>query len=296
MCTPLPKAPGIIYLTTDNPGAKLGRSLRCPEEPPSFVPYGLYSLGDIMIKMHALKFIALGEEMLEARIGLDAKANVTWEHEDYIPFSVLKEMRNVCSTVRARALRKVFDEKLERYEHDEIRTCEELEALIATFKSELENRVFLYMPDAEYYQNSALLKPKARVAFPKLTQELRSAGNAYACGLPTACVFHCMRGLENALAALAADVGLKWEKEQWHNIIEMIEARIRQEGKTLPMGPAKDERLQFLSQAATQFMHFKEGWRNYVAHNRVAYEPEQALQILDHVRDFTDILSERLKE
>ena len=104
-----------------------------------------------------------------------------------------------------------------------------------------------------------------------------------------------MRALEYALDAMAADCGLTWTKEQWHNIIEMIEAAIGDQRRSMPRGTAKNERLKGLSVAAKEFFYFKDGWRNYVVHNRVTYEDAQARNALEHVSAFTEHLAKELR-
>ncbi len=105
-----------------------------------------------------------------------------------------------------------------------------------------------------------------------------------------------MRSLENGLRVLASDVGVSFTIQQWQNVIEQIESAIEGQRKTLPAGQTKRERLEFLSKAAKEFFHFKDGWRNHVAHNRATYDATQALAIITHVRDFFGVLAMRLKE
>jgi hypothetical protein len=54
--------------------------------------------------------------------------------------------------------------------------------------------------------------------------------------------------------------------------------------------------MQFLSEAAKEFFYFKDGWRNYVAHGRAAYDEHQALGVLEHTRSFMNHLATRLSE
>jgi hypothetical protein len=98
------------------------------------------------------------------------------------------------------------------------------------------------------------------VAFPSISHEVFSTTDCYALGHDTASVFHCMRILEYGLGALAGDVGLTFDLQQWHNIIEEIEAKITELRKTLPRSTGRNERLQFLSEAAKEFFYFKDGW------------------------------------
>jgi len=105
-----------------------------------------------------------------------------------------------------------------------------------------------------------------------------------------------MRVLEFGLRALSADVGKTFDRQQWHNILEEIESSIENIRKTGPRGVEKDERLNWLSQAAKEFYYFKDGWRNYAAHGRAKYDEHQARSMMDHVCNFMNHLATRLSE
>ena len=133
-------------------------------------------------------------------------------------------------------------------------------------------------------------------SFPTATGDVLASVDLWALNHSTACVFHLMRVLEHGLRALAKDVGKAFDVQNWQNIIDQIESEIRTQGKTLPVGPAKSERLRFLSEAAKEFSFFKDGWRNYVSHGRAAYDEHQARMVMDHVRTFMNGLSALLSE
>jgi hypothetical protein len=124
----------------------------------------------------------------------------------------------------------------------------------------------------------------------------RAAVDCYALGHNIACVFHCMQVLESGLRALATDVGLTFDLQQWNTIIEQIESETTKLRKTLTAGVEKNKRMQFLSEAAKEFFYFKDGWRNYVAHGRAGYDEHQALGVLEHTRLFMNHLAIRLSE
>jgi hypothetical protein len=126
--------------------------------------------------------------------------------------------------------------------------------------------------------------------FPSAQQDILAAVDLWALGHSTASVFHFMRVLEHGLRALAKNVELTFDVQNWQNIIDQIESETRSLGKSLPLGEAKRERLQFLSEAAKEFVYFKDGWRNYVSHNRSIYDEHQARSALEHVRSFITIL------
>ena len=132
--------------------------------------------------------------------------------------------------------------------------------------------------------------------FPSAKEDIRAAVDCWALGHGTAGVFHLMRVLEYGLTVLAADLGKDVGVQNWQNVIDQIESEIRNLGKTLPRGIEKSDRLLFLSQAAKELVYFKDGWRNYVSHNRGTYDQYQARSAMEHVRSFMTVLASRLSE
>jgi hypothetical protein len=177
------------------------------------------------------------------------------------------------------------------------------DALMSLMKSEASKRVFLSIPRYRqiYYvgedgKSATIFGPDAEKAFASAIPDMIEAGNCYALGRSTACVFHSMRVLEPGLRVMAADVGETFDVQQWHTIIELIESKIRAQAKAMPPGAPKGERLQFLSEAAKEFFYFKDGWRNHVAHAKASYDEPQALSVLTHVQIFMRHLSTKLSE
>lgn len=80
------------------------------------------------------------------------------------------------------------------------------------------------------------------------------------------------------------------ELENWKNIIDQIQKEIRKL-EQLPKSPVKSETLQFYSEAASNFSHFKNAWRNHVSHSRATYDERQALTVWSHVRSFMENLA-----
>ena len=250
-------------------------------------------------EINAKKFLELGEEIANSRTTLYVNeaydANSFDEFKEGIRQHLIR-VADLCvdlglSVAAAVVESHVHEDKLPR-------TGEGYSILMETVYAEIRSRNFLYISQekSKYYSNILRLPDSIRLAFPMASEELRLAGNCYATDLGAACVYHCMRALESGLRTLAADVGLTWTVEQWHVIINEIEAAIKKIGESLPRGQAKSERLQFLSEAAKEFAWFKDGWRNYSAHAHTSYESGEALKVMEHVTAFFGVLARYLKE
>jgi hypothetical protein len=169
----------------------------------------------------------------------------------------------------------------------------ELRVLSQAIEDQLKRRQFIFVPvsKSEYYDAPNKIFSQAILdAFPTVKDEMVEACRSYATERNTASVFHSMGILQKGLYALAAELGVDFpegiELENWQNVIDRIEAKIREKEKALKKGQEKDATLKFYSQAAVQFRYFKDAWRNHVAHLREVYDPDQAHSILMHVRDF----------
>ena len=167
--------------------------------------------------------------------------------------------------------------------------------------SEMNDRSYLRIPQIRigWFDKEDAFGPKVSKVFSKAIPDIKDAGNCYAIGLHTACVFHLMRVLEHGLGALAKDVGLKFYRQSWGGIIGKIQNKIDNEIEALnkmPKDPARTERLTFVSKAAKEFVYFKDGWRNYAMHSLEEYDAPKAESVLNHVKAFMIHLSSRLTE
>jgi hypothetical protein len=124
--------------------------------------------------------------------------------------------------------------------------------------------------------------------------DLIDAAKCYALERDTAAVFHTMRALEVALSCLAKVFNISTDHTNWHNIIEQIEAKVRDLSKTKPLNWKEDQ--EFYSQAASYFMVLKDAWRNYTAHARGRYDGDEAFRIMNNACGFMKKLATRLSE
>lgn len=170
--------------------------------------------------------------------------------------------------------------------------------LMRLMESEMDKRLFLVVqPDAaKYYQQGALFGDQVHTAFPEARDDIREAGSCYATGAATATVYHCMRALEAPLRWMTEELGVPFGDDGWQVVINNMEATIREEGRSLPRGSAKSERLRFLGEAAKEFVYFKDGWRNYAAHAKASYDHRDALTVLDHTGAFMRMMAKAMAE
>lgn len=170
--------------------------------------------------------------------------------------------------------------------------------LARRMEAELAARLFLYVDgeSARFYAQPFEKWDEVRTAFPSATYDIEEASKALGLRRSTASVFHLMRVLEHGLHSLAKRFAVPFEHKAWGEVIERTEKAIK-DIKQQRNKPAdwKDEE-QFYSEAATQFMHFKNAWRNYTAHLQFKYTEDEAESIYRHVRDFMKHIAKRLKE
>lgn len=259
----------------------------------------LWSLWD-MLKQSAVDFVGLGQIMTGM---VDDAALLGTPGFEYVPAFTkrgLEIMALHCERLGLEQSPYLIHHLLKENRDP---THEELHLLFKCVEKELGKLMFLLMPDDRkvFYEKPDLLTDRAKDAFPLAHEELQRAANAYALGLNTACVFHSMRSLEHGLRALARTPELNVtfardiEIENWKTILQEIEAKVKAMGNT-PASLTRERDLEFFAGATAQFWHFKDAWRNHVAHSRAVYEQPQALRVLNHVCEFLEHIHTRVKE
>ena len=159
----------------------------------------------------------------------------------------------------------------------------------------LQGQLFFHVDKAismEYFDWLASTK-SFRSAFPHSYFELCSAGECYIFGKPAASVFHSMRALELALQALARELDVPFEREQWETLINKIEAAIKKVNGP-HAGADWKKKQELYSEAALHFRYLKNAWRNHVMHVRYTYDNKAAKVIWQHAGDFIDDLTQRV--
>lgn len=263
----------------------------------------LWSLWDIIMRKLPIHLVLeAGQKVEEARVVFnflehdDGRSPLTREErEDRV--KVLTRLQSFAMVLQMDAAFPV----LERAIKDLPNTLREFDITIGVVEDELRKRqAFFIAPDkAAFFEQDDLLKEDTRSKFPSAASELREAANAYACGLNTACVFHCARAAEIGTRALAKRLGCKFnqplDEVELAPMLDQCE-KVIGDMKNQKRSSKKKADLTFYSQAAFDFRLFKDAYRVHVAHARVSYTEPQALSILERSIEFFDALALRLKE
>jgi hypothetical protein len=115
------------------------------------------------------------------------------------------------------------------------------------------------------------------------SEDIDEAGKCLALDRNTACVFHLMRAMEQALKALGLKLGLQNVEIEWGPLLGAIDDKI----KAMPRGPVKYE----WSECRANLYHVKQAWRNSTMHPKETYTNAQARQLLHAVRAFMEQLA-----
>jgi hypothetical protein len=172
-------------------------------------------------------------------------------------------------------------------------------AIADTIRREMSTKLFLAIPDEASIELFANERPFDTVSvsvndhFPDAVYDIQEAANCLALSRGTECVCHLMRVLEAGLCALCKELNIPWpEQNNWFNVINQIEPAIKRIEQGVPRLPP-DFRIkrQVYAEAATQFTHFKDAWRNYAMHLHANYDEHKATIIFNSVGEFMRVLA-----
>jgi len=188
---------------------------------------------------------------------------------------------------------------------DQVKCLEaRLEDLLHKIQDDLEDRSFLYIPNERcpYFDQNGLFGTEVASRFPKANQEIRQAGNCYAIGSHTACVFHLMRSVEHGARALVKSLRVTKQLPRpvelctWDDLITTLAGGLNAMAKGRRKSTKVADKSEFYNHAVGQLRNFKDAWRNNVAHTRKMYQPGETKDIMDNTRQFMQHLALRLKE
>ena len=161
--------------------------------------------------------------------------------------------------------------------------------LLLDVLAELSDPLFLcvYRNKREYYEQKApLFGQEVADVFPDASRDIAAAGRCYAVEEWTACVFHLMRVLEHGLRPIAARFAVPFAQDSWHKVIKGIEEALSDLRNKPNLIEQDRKEITYYSDAASQFRHFKDAWRNHVSHAREHYDDKDADKVMTHVSEF----------
>ena len=146
---------------------------------------------------------------------------------------------------------------------------------------------FFYMPfdQSEFYAQEELFGADVNLKFPSIHYDMIEAGNCFAMGRGTACVFHLMRIMETGVQGFGNKLGISLANEKnWQNILDEV-------NKAIKSLPPKVQGTVEMSQAAANLYAVKIAWRNQVMHPNDKYTLEEAKNLIGQVKLFMEQLA-----
>ncbi len=257
-----------------------------------FKPFQIVSLWDIMEKFQANAFLdvckTLGIIMgslavtkyqnpncAENAVSMPPiKAQLEW-----IQMAMAKHNLKLSAIAAKRFLGKLDSMKID----DAHRLSEDL---FLRLYDELKDRQLFILPsgNAEFYNiKESFLGKDIIDKFPNATTDAVEAGNCFAVGRYTACVFHLMRIMEDCVQKIGTIItGINTEDKNWYNIIIDVRKKI----KAMFPDEKDSERIKWDS-ALNHLDSVRSAWRNTTMHPKQTYTEEEAEEILNCVKGFT---------
>jgi hypothetical protein len=156
-----------------------------------------------------------------------------------------------------------------------------------------------------YFHNTELFGKNVNECFPLAVEDIQSAGNCYAHGLYTACVFHLMRVVEVAARSMITHLkagrylvdrrGKRVPVElcDWWTLVTALQKGLDVLAGGTGTDKWKKRKYEHFNHAVASFRNFKDAWRNHVSHTREAYMSGQAKDILDITKGFMTHLANK---
>jgi hypothetical protein len=166
--------------------------------------------------------------------------------------------------------------------------AQRLETLQATIEWEMEDIKFFHMPAdrAKFFDCPEMFGKSVNSKFPEIQFDMIEAGNCYASGRGTACVFHLMRIMEVGVQRFGTRVGVPLADEKvWQIILDGI-------NKAIKLLPPKNLLTIKLCAVSANLYSVKLAWRNEVMHPKETYTLEEAENILRQVNIYMTELAE----
>ena len=204
-------------------------------------------------------------------------------------YKTLKRVKAECEAIGLRFSAMCIGDFLKSV-HGRLTSKELIQALSETENSirrEMSLVNFFYMPSeqADFYSQDELFGVAVNAKFPSIQYDIVEAGNCFAMGRSTACVFHLMRIMEVGVQSLGNKLGvLSVATKNWQPIVDEI-------NKAIKALPPKDKKTVELCEVAANLYAVKLAWRNEVMHPKDTYTLEEAKNLIGQVKLFMGQLS-----
>ncbi len=153
----------------------------------------------------------------------------------------------------------------------------------------------------KYLNQDKLFGDNVHLAFPSAAFDIREAGNSLAVENNVAAIYHLMCAVEYALRAVAWDRRIRFPKgpielQQWGDILKELDKAVLGI-QQWPKSKTREAAHEFYNKALLEIRSFNDAYRRHIMHSRERnYNREDALGIMNHVRDFMQLLATRISE
>jgi hypothetical protein len=168
-----------------------------------------------------------------------------------------------------------------------------LEELNGRIRDEISLMLIMRIPKekATYYDKVDAFGIEVEKKFPDASYDIRQAGNAYATGCNTGCVFHLMRAVEFGVRTLGTGLGIQNIEKPWGPLLAEMRNEIAARRANGTM--TRDEHDTY-SGAIVLLENVKDAWRNPTMHPAAKYDEAEALTVYEAVKQFMANLTAKI--
>ena len=210
------------------------------------------------------------------------------ENGTKLVLAALQKAAEACDQVPLGKLRREIDRVIE--ENKKVFLVERcgiaLRNISERFHDELEDKKFFYIPDdrVAFYGQVSLFGEDVAKKFKHANDDITQAGNCYAVGQPTACVFHLMRAMEVVVRRLGRRMDVRIDPNTtWRKITGDMDYKIKGLADATARQKEKKNRWE---ETRANLHHVGSVWRNNTMHPAKTYTPSQARDVIDACRVF----------
>jgi hypothetical protein len=161
-------------------------------------------------------------------------------------------------------------------------------------------RLFYVSPDKlRFYQSTNLFGDEFKANFQTANAEVIEAGNCFAFGRYTACVYHLTRATEIVLRVLFVSLGMPprvWSTTKWSKLLDRVKGKIDKNNRTLADDMAWQKDRPFYESAHAFLAAIRVPVRNPTVHVESVYDEGGAENVFDAVKAFMRHVATKLKE